>query len=111
MRKAAAEHRIKDEMRRCRAPIMLARRSAIAWRAVADTAQPSVAGSDDSFEHRLHLIAEHQVGMADDAQADTRFSVAAACAHRGSAIGELHLTDRPHRSWTFSAIHRTRFHE
>src|SRR5205814_8399176 len=49
---------------------------------------------DLRFQHALGGIAEQQVGMADDAGVDLRLAIAAACAHRRDAVGELDLAHR-----------------
>ncbi|MET4764529.1 hypothetical protein ABH975_000776 [Bradyrhizobium ottawaense] len=51
-------------------------------------------------------VAQQQIGVADDAGADRRLAVSAACAHGGDAVGELDFADGPERFRPVRAIHR-----
>ena len=62
-------------------------------------------------QHRLHAIAEREVGEADDAGRDARSAVAAAVAHRGDAGHELRLAHRPHLRRAAGAVHRVALEE
>ena len=71
-----------------------------------DAAKAAVAGDDLGFQHRLCLVAEQQIDVADDAGIDLRGAIAAARAHRRHAIGELDLADGAERFRTILAVHR-----
>ncbi len=72
-------------------------RIGIPGRRVPYAAEAAVAGDDLGFEHGFGAVAKQQVDVADDAGADRGLAVAAACGHRGDAVGELDLADRTER--------------
>ena len=77
----------------------------IPWRGMPDAAEAAVAGDNLCFKNRARGFAQQQIGVADDAGADRGGTVAAAGAHRGDAIGEFNLADRPQRFRPAGAIH------
>ncbi len=65
-----------------------------------------VAGGNFRFENGAGGFAQQQIGVADDAGADSRWAVAAACAHRRDAIGEFNFADGAERLRSIAAVHR-----
>lgn len=70
-----------------------------------DAAEAVAGGAEMRLQHRLHLGAQAEVGMADDAGADLRRSVDAAGAHRGDAVDELGLADGAHLLRPVGPVH------
>ena len=58
------------------------------------------------FQDRLHSVAEHEVGVADDAGGDLGGAVLAAGALGGETLDELDFADAPHFLGSRGAIHR-----
>ena len=73
---------------------------------VAHAAEAPAAGPDMRLQHRLHAVAEREVGEAHDARGDARRPVGAARAHRRHAGDELGLAHGPHLLGARGAIHR-----
>src|SRR5438093_10014024 len=63
------------------------------WRIPRKRSPPS---AHQRVQDRLDTAAQHHVRVSDDAGGYPGFSEHAAAAHRRDAVGELHLTDRPH---------------
>src|SRR5947209_9497484 len=76
---------------------------------VADAAEAAAAGEDHRLQYLLDLIAEHQIGVSDDAGAHLGLAKDLAGGDRGNAIGELDLAHRLERRRAAGAIHRQPF--
>ena len=76
---------------------------------MANAPKAAVAGGDLGLQHARYPVAEPQIGMADDAGAELRPPILAACAHRRRTIDELGLPDRLHFDRALGAIHRAAF--
>jgi hypothetical protein len=63
------------------------------------------------LQHRLHAVAEREIGEAHDAGGHAGGAVHAARAHRGLAGHELGLAHRPHLHRPGRAIHRAALEE
>ena len=80
-------------------------------RGVAHAAESPAAGAELRLQHGLDLVAECEIGEADDARGDARRPVETAVAHRRDAGDELGLAHRPHLEGAGRAVHRAAFHE
>jgi hypothetical protein len=76
---------------------------------MADTAKATVPGGDLSLQHARNSVAEPQVGVPDDAAAQTRRPVLTAGAHRPRPIDEFGLAEGLHLGRAVGAIHRAAF--
>src|ERR1019366_3835752 len=72
---------------------------------VTDAAEAVAAGAQRRPQQGLPRGAEPQISEADDAGTDFRAAVAAARAHRGHAVDEFGLADRPHRLGPAGTVH------
>src|SRR5205085_4024225 len=61
---------------------------------VADAAEAAATGEDHRLQYLLDLLAEHQIGVSDDAGAHLGLAKGLAGGDRGDAIGELDLAHR-----------------
>ena len=59
------------------------------------------------FQHRLHLVAQHHVGVADDASAKPLVAVATTGACRGDAVDEFDFASGLHCRGRVGPVHRT----
>ena len=62
-------------------------------------------------QHRLHPVAEGQIGIADDTGRDAGRTVIPRGAHRGDAGDKLGLADGPEFGGAARAVHRAAFQE
>ncbi len=85
------------------------RRIGVPRRGVANPTKPAASGGTVRVEHRLHLIAQAQIGRTDDASGNARRPVHAGGAHGRDAIHELGLADRSQRLWPIGFVHGAAF--
>ena len=106
--KALAKRRVKQQAFRARRIHAGDIGIGVPCRGMPDAAKASASGGDFGFQNLARAVAEQEIDVADDAGADRRRTVAAACAHRRDAVDELDLADRAQRFGSPGAIHRAR---
>src|SRR5215218_2176122 len=78
---------------------------------MADPVKSIRAGSLERFQHRLHALAQIQIGVADNRGGGSTRSVKAAGTCRGKTLDEFHFTHGTHLFGSAGSVHGTRLDE
>ena len=110
LRKAFAEFRVADQMRR-HGPrrVFLHGVVLVPRHTVADAAKPPAADPDLGLQHLAHPRTQRQIGMTDNRFGDPARPVAARCAHRRDAVDKLDLAKGRHLGRPVLFVHRAAF--